>query len=318
VQHGSVLWFLALLVLVPQVILDVVFNHTAEGNERGPTLAFRCAPVGLPSGASPRCARAPLRAQRAYRRRLATQASCSPANIIAVSLHAAAGKHRACASSAGVFSIARSDTAGGVGKLLTARAATAGAWTTACTTCWRRRASTTTTAAAATRSTATTRLCGASSWTACATGRAPGPAPPGGTQAQAASCAVLGAPDHEASWCQVVGHCSGGRTSARMSWQQPCRPGRGCSRVCQCCALACVQLQPGRELAPSGPAWGMLTARRPPDGLLGAQGPVQQRAAWPLDAYAGAIACMAVCTRCFTSWRYRMHASVPQSCPTLY
>ncbi len=26
-----------------EVILDVVFNHTAEGNERGPTLSFRCA-----------------------------------------------------------------------------------------------------------------------------------------------------------------------------------------------------------------------------------------------------------------------------------
>jgi hypothetical protein len=29
----------ALLLL--QVILDVVFNHTAEGNEKGPTLSFR-------------------------------------------------------------------------------------------------------------------------------------------------------------------------------------------------------------------------------------------------------------------------------------
>lgn len=27
--------------LFPQVILDVVFNHTAEGNERGPTVSFR-------------------------------------------------------------------------------------------------------------------------------------------------------------------------------------------------------------------------------------------------------------------------------------
>jgi pullulanase/glycogen debranching enzyme len=26
---------------VVQVILDVVFNHTAEGNEKGPTLSFR-------------------------------------------------------------------------------------------------------------------------------------------------------------------------------------------------------------------------------------------------------------------------------------
>ena len=26
-----------------EVILDVVFNHTAEGNERGPTISFRCA-----------------------------------------------------------------------------------------------------------------------------------------------------------------------------------------------------------------------------------------------------------------------------------
>jgi hypothetical protein len=25
-----------------EVILDVVFNHTAEGNENGPTLSFRC------------------------------------------------------------------------------------------------------------------------------------------------------------------------------------------------------------------------------------------------------------------------------------
>ena len=25
-----------------EVILDVVFNHTAEGNEQGPTLSFRC------------------------------------------------------------------------------------------------------------------------------------------------------------------------------------------------------------------------------------------------------------------------------------
>jgi glycosidase len=26
-----------------EVIMDVVFNHTAEGNEMGPTLSFRCA-----------------------------------------------------------------------------------------------------------------------------------------------------------------------------------------------------------------------------------------------------------------------------------
>ena len=26
-----------------EVILDVVFNHTAEGNECGPTISFRCA-----------------------------------------------------------------------------------------------------------------------------------------------------------------------------------------------------------------------------------------------------------------------------------
>lgn len=25
-----------------EVILDVVFNHTAEGNEQGPTISFRC------------------------------------------------------------------------------------------------------------------------------------------------------------------------------------------------------------------------------------------------------------------------------------
>jgi pullulanase/glycogen debranching enzyme len=25
-----------------EVILDVVFNHTAEGNEKGPTISFRC------------------------------------------------------------------------------------------------------------------------------------------------------------------------------------------------------------------------------------------------------------------------------------
>jgi isoamylase len=31
----------ALLLLLLQVILDVVFNHTAEGNEKGPTLSFR-------------------------------------------------------------------------------------------------------------------------------------------------------------------------------------------------------------------------------------------------------------------------------------
>lgn len=30
-----------LLPLSLQVILDVVFNHTAEGNEKGPTLSFR-------------------------------------------------------------------------------------------------------------------------------------------------------------------------------------------------------------------------------------------------------------------------------------
>jgi hypothetical protein len=37
-------WCLAVvlvIVLLPQVILDVVFNHTAEGNEKGPTLSFR-------------------------------------------------------------------------------------------------------------------------------------------------------------------------------------------------------------------------------------------------------------------------------------
>ena len=26
-----------------EVILDVVFNHTAEGNEQGPSISFRCA-----------------------------------------------------------------------------------------------------------------------------------------------------------------------------------------------------------------------------------------------------------------------------------
>ena len=30
-----------------EVIMDVVFNHTAEGNERGPTISFRCA-AGTP------------------------------------------------------------------------------------------------------------------------------------------------------------------------------------------------------------------------------------------------------------------------------
>lgn len=29
------------LILVMQVIMDVVFNHTAEGNENGPILSFR-------------------------------------------------------------------------------------------------------------------------------------------------------------------------------------------------------------------------------------------------------------------------------------
>lgn len=29
------------VVTMIQVILDVVFNHTAEGNEKGPTLSFR-------------------------------------------------------------------------------------------------------------------------------------------------------------------------------------------------------------------------------------------------------------------------------------
>jgi hypothetical protein len=38
-----------------EVILDVVFNHTAEGSEQGLTLTFRCAsrPVGLPAGRPP-------------------------------------------------------------------------------------------------------------------------------------------------------------------------------------------------------------------------------------------------------------------------
>lgn len=35
------LWHLAVVVWLAQVILDVVFNHTAEGNEKGPTLSFR-------------------------------------------------------------------------------------------------------------------------------------------------------------------------------------------------------------------------------------------------------------------------------------
>jgi hypothetical protein len=34
-------WLLAAIVWLVQVILDVVFNHTAEGNEKGPTLSFR-------------------------------------------------------------------------------------------------------------------------------------------------------------------------------------------------------------------------------------------------------------------------------------
>lgn len=29
------------IVLLMQVIMDVVFNHTAEGNENGPILSFR-------------------------------------------------------------------------------------------------------------------------------------------------------------------------------------------------------------------------------------------------------------------------------------
>lgn len=31
----------SLLILLMQVIMDVVFNHTAEGNENGPILSFR-------------------------------------------------------------------------------------------------------------------------------------------------------------------------------------------------------------------------------------------------------------------------------------
>ena len=30
-----------------EVILDVVFNHTAEGNEKGPTISFRHAPATI-------------------------------------------------------------------------------------------------------------------------------------------------------------------------------------------------------------------------------------------------------------------------------
>lgn len=32
-----------------EVILDVVFNHTAEGNEKGPTLSFRQAWAQAPA-----------------------------------------------------------------------------------------------------------------------------------------------------------------------------------------------------------------------------------------------------------------------------
>ena len=50
--HLNSYWELVILLLntflnhyshcsLPQVILDVVFNHTAEGNEQGPTLSFR-------------------------------------------------------------------------------------------------------------------------------------------------------------------------------------------------------------------------------------------------------------------------------------
>ena len=29
-----------------EVFMDVVFNHTAEGNEQGPSISFRCQPFG--------------------------------------------------------------------------------------------------------------------------------------------------------------------------------------------------------------------------------------------------------------------------------
>lgn len=31
----------SILILLKQVVMDVVFNHTAEGNEKGPILSFR-------------------------------------------------------------------------------------------------------------------------------------------------------------------------------------------------------------------------------------------------------------------------------------
>lgn len=40
-----------------EVILDVVFNHTAEGNEKGPTLSFRQAWAQAPAC---RCTARPL------------------------------------------------------------------------------------------------------------------------------------------------------------------------------------------------------------------------------------------------------------------
>ena len=144
-----------------EVIMDVVFNHTAEGNQQGPSISLRLPPgTHLLAG----CAvRAP-----------GLRASCGAARLPRPSLSGCACLqtrpsllHTRCLE--GWQTFACRDMQLPAPAQLTGRLVTGG-WTTACFTCWPPGESTTTTAAAATPSTATTPLCGASCWTACATG----------------------------------------------------------------------------------------------------------------------------------------------------
>ena len=99
-----------------EVILDVVFNHTAEGNDQGPTLSFRCeAGVG----------------EEAVERRPAC-VRCVPPRPM-VEAHVA----HVCA--------ARSLRAPRLTWPVATHPSPAAAWTTECITCWRRAGSTTTT-----------------------------------------------------------------------------------------------------------------------------------------------------------------------------
>ena len=67
-------WSRALHAAGLEVILDVVFNHTAEGNEHGPTLCFR----GLDNAAYYRLAGGPQPLRRRHRQRQHASTPTSP------------------------------------------------------------------------------------------------------------------------------------------------------------------------------------------------------------------------------------------------